>query len=1602
MLKIFELTLTIQLLGSLLLAQIPSRTDVTSTPLPNSGHDYIHAPVETVNPANGSLSIRIGVPMPPSRGFTLPFNFAYDSNGLYYIASANGTNFGKLIAWATNKTMLSQGGWSYSAPMMSVQMTRHTVYDEDHRRDVDCSALTDYVMQDATGNRHNLGISYVHNASNSLCVDDGDINVASAGEGAIAATTTSNWLSTYVNPVTVQEPDGTTYQFPIHSGQPSGYACQPGHCDPTSDVVAWAPSTITDKNGNQLSLSSTTNLPLQYTDTIGRTALSISSFGENPDYIGVPGLGGGYQVTWTSLSPYFTVNLTQQGPNSCTWSGSQSSIGVIQSIALPNGRQFSFSYDGQYGTVNRITYPSGAYVRYVWGLNRQSEYGQWAAGTDKYSTAVCAYQYDAPAILQRVVFDGSSEVLEQDFSYATNWQSGSSWVTKQTTVATHDLKRGISYNTVYTYSWKAADNAPNSVDWQRQLPVESMIQYYGTDGALLRTVNKSWINERTLSTQQINENGLVAETDWFYDPAYWYTNPDESVYLKSEQVVEKDEYDYGSGSHGPLLRKTLTSYAWDGNRSDLLTNHILDLPYKAQVIDSDGVTVDAGVTYLYSSDSHANLTHYQQWLNSSGSYLDTQHGYDGYGNITSTTDPAGNTTYYAYADNFAVGCSPGVNASNAYLTQITYPSTGVAHVESFSYNCPSGKLAGSVDQNGFPTSYQYNDAFSRLTEIDYPNSGYARYSYNDAQNSVSETQSITSNQQRVTTTTQDGLGHTTSTQLSSDPEGADTIATTYDGVGLKMSVTNPYRGQTSDGAVQYQYDSLGRLLTQTQQDGSTIHSSYSGNTITVTDEAGRTRKTQVDGLGRLTNIWEDLYSLNYPTIYQYDALGNLKCVEQHGNQGSSTGCNADPSYDSTSLWRVRRFSYDMLSRLLTAKNPESGTYTYDYDSPKHSECSGYQYYGELVGRIDNRGIWTCMHYDALHRVTQKSYQNASDSPVTYCYDNQQTACGTSSVTNGVGRRTGMSDGSGNTAWSYDNMGRIATEPKTIAGISKSVSYQRNLDGSVSTLTYPDNSSVQYVYDNAGRPISVSDPTSQTNYGTNSAYAPTGALTQLVLGNTPNFSGITWTEQYNNRLQPGVISATSPTIGTIFSLSYNFGWGANDNGNVYGITNGLDSNRSQTFTYDPLNRLVTAQSAPSGPHCWGNNYAIDPWSNLYQKNVTQCTSENVQFTATNTNQFVGYSYDQNGNLYSGGTSHISYDAENRATGVDIYSTTYLYDGDGQKVKDSGGAINALYWYDDAGQMLAATTPGKGQGELDNYIYFGGVRIAKVHIYPGTTYISYYLHDHLGTARMIVDQGGNVCYDADYFPWGGEQYVYTNTCPQNYKFTDKERDPDWGADYFGARWYNQWMGRFFSPDWSATPTAVPYANFGNPQSLNLYSYVRNNPLRYTDPNGHCAEDLCIVEGAAIGTGALYAGAAIAGAVGLTGVAVTLHNSGDSIISGAESLVNSIGGLIFSKGDESSGSKEPPQLKAGKDAHQNEEVRPGEKAEVPTPSGQGRMDRYDAEKGHIREIKPDNPRGVRAGEKQLERYKTEMEEATGKPHTTELTKYPPPKPPKVPDQQ
>jgi len=114
------------------------------------------------------------------------------------------------------------------------------------------------------------------------------------------------------------------------------------------------------------------------------------------------------------------------------------------------------------------------------------------------------------------------------------------------------------------------------------------------------------------------------------------------------------------------------------------------------------------------------------------------------------------------------------------------------------------------------------------------------------------------------------------------------------------------------------------------------------------------------------------------------------------------------------------------------------------------------------------------------------------------------------------------------------------------------------------------------------------------------------------------------------------------------------------------------------------------------------------------------------------------------------------------------------------------------------------------------------------------VHYYFSDELGSASVVTNASGNTYYY--YYPYGG-LVATVGSDPNHYKFTGKERDAETGNDYFDARYYANSMGRFMTPDWAAKPTAVPYASFGNPQSLNLYSYVNNNPTTTRDPDGHC---------------------------------------------------------------------------------------------------------------------------------------------------------------------
>jgi RHS repeat-associated protein len=121
-------------------------------------------------------------------------------------------------------------------------------------------------------------------------------------------------------------------------------------------------------------------------------------------------------------------------------------------------------------------------------------------------------------------------------------------------------------------------------------------------------------------------------------------------------------------------------------------------------------------------------------------------------------------------------------------------------------------------------------------------------------------------------------------------------------------------------------------------------------------------------------------------------------------------------------------------------------------------------------------------------------------------------------------------------------------------------------------------------------------------------------------------------------------------------------------------------------------------------------------------------------------------------------------------------------------------------------------------------------------PGNA-VHYYVSDALHSTSMVVSAAGVVENESEYYPWGGELQFLNNDPGNHYKFSGKERDSESGLDYFGARYYSNGLGRFITPDWAAKAAAVPYAEFSDPQSLNLYGYVRNIPTVKIDVDGHC---------------------------------------------------------------------------------------------------------------------------------------------------------------------
>jgi RHS repeat-associated protein len=1011
-------------LAALALAQLPVQL-LRSQVAPGANADAIHPAgppdpqkldaVWQVDPISDQVTINIPFTTTPQggRGPKLPFALLYNSAstvtlqayGSYVVAGATSTIYDWSTQPISGSSVAPSGPWTTTGPYIYGSVSNYP--------SPGCNIDGPFIYVDQNGSAHDMNLI-------------GLPGVSPPGSGLTGECATAySWVYTG---------SGQPTSFSTASSTPSstsdgssittsyGVAIDPDGTSATGNFTDGAfttPSTptLTDSNGNPATLSVSSGV---YTakDALGRTVyttnIPIGSAGQIP--------AGTYSLTTNNESgtaETYSITFSQEqigtfnmphptasdigadvAVNSPGPGNSYNKFTAVTKVELPDSTSYQFAYDPTYGTISMITFPTGGYVRFCWGIRDRdwNPYGMISAissivVTDAFtSTGGTPGGCDPPTV-------GSNE---NQWAYAMESLDNSSVPIGQVTAPD-----GTYTQYAGTCSW---DFTAVSLFGGKESCAETSRAIYGSGGNLKMSVAQNLLYPgvplQVATALYDGPSPLRQLVNYKYDG---YNN-----------VVEKDESDYIPWSGTPLwaipsslpwIRSTYTQYAYNatateqGNsllNSALATKHIANKP--AQVIVTNGSPLVPSALTYYLYDSNGNLTYDHKCISISGSGSSascasswtTQYQYDLTGQLTCEIDGPGlgtnrvgscsvaglSTTLYQWGNQNGIG-------NNGFLLSVTHANGATDQYTYFAY---TGEVKTHVDWNSNTTSYDYTDSLNRIKSITLPATtdgttgslvqGLTTYNYTDTTGdfSVQEKHLITGTTYTSVTRYYDGLGRlvTSNTQVptSQCSTGAILLQTAYDSKSRVASVSNPYCSPSDPtyGKTQFEYDALDRKIQATLPDGSVSTTAYGGNATETTDPPNGTTSVQhiqqVNGLGQLTNVCEvtggslgsgspSLCGLNiegsgYLSTYAYDPLGDLLSVNQHGLS--------------------RSFTYDGLSRLLTSLNPEVGLDTYTYPSPS-THCAA----DEAVPctRQDAREVVTNYGYDNMSRLIGKSYTAAA-------------------------------------------------------------------------------------------------------------------------------------------------------------------------------------------------------------------------------------------------------------------------------------------------------------------------------------------------------------------------------------------------------------------------------------------------------------------------------------------------------------------------------------------------------------------------------------------------------------------------------------------------
>jgi RHS repeat-associated protein len=1059
---------------------------------------------------------------------------------------------------------------------------------------------------------------------------------------------------------------------------------------------------------------------------------------------------------------------------------------VLSQIVLPTGQAYTFTYN-VYGEIDKMVMPTGGYESYnhttkspitltsdfYWQGNRGVSTHRVSArgdGTDEaawgYSQSsstcpgVCMTAPDGTVTVRKMFFDENASFGYSYSGARAGMPYEEQFLSPPDGAGNRQMLRRKLTEWTQTGTTAVNQHAQQATRNARVTKEVSIILDTGGDALATTTTYDYDADLNVIATKHYDfiqvsqQTAQTADISSFASGAPVRT--DETVFLVNDPNVDVSTRN-AYRDHNLLALPTVTRVHQGDVTGPVVAETRMRYDELALMGYSGGVTswTDPGTTV------RGNVTTVSRWLDTTNTWLSTQAQYDQTGNVCSSWDAKGNLSQIIYADSF----SDGVNTRNTYAfpsattSAIPDPTgargTNTALITSTVYDYWTGRGTSSTDANGKVTRAEYNDALNRLTMVTNPKGGRTLYSYSDT---VGDLYLKTLIDQDATMTRQvevrqyfDGLGRKTRGFLydgtSSTPWAV--TDTYYDTLGRVVKVSNPYRVATPSATVPTTcsmctttgYDALGRVLTVTTPDGAQVVTSYSGNTVTVTDQMGRKRRSRTDASGQLVEVDEPHATTGaldsgsapaQPTYYDYDTLGNLRHVVQGTQQ--------------------RYFLYDSLGRLIRAKNPEQGAFTTNSNFAAQTATGtdvlgtqwtnsqwsmGYIYdeNGNLTKRIDANNITTTYTYDALNRNTLSDYSNTTSSPdIDRRYDGANSGRGYF-----WHEYDYYDDGTSNYRlldW-YDGLGQAQVKFQSFYAGGQWTPYQMsrvlNVQGRVTQETYPSGHTISYNYDAAGRlgdngtnlamTGNLGDGVART-YAQGVTYDEASRLQQEQFGTTTplyhkqhynvrgqlydvRLSSVAWqTDQWNwNRgtliNYYSTAELTAPT-NEARALS-----GTDNNGNLLraGVYVPTDANGTYNattsstyalmedrYSYDTLNRLTAINEYQQGQTlAFTQSYAYDRFGNrtIDQANTTQTgVIPHVPFIVDAATNRLGVPAQQAGTMAYDGAGNLTTNSYSPTTSA----VTFVYDAENRIVESKSGVPQTVskYNYDGDGHRVWRTS------------------------------------------------------------------------------------------------------------------------------------------------------------------------------------------------------------------------------------------------------------------------------------------------------------------------